>query len=128
MTHRPPEHLHLEIRTPATPEHSNPGGDIFGGWLMAQADIAGSIPAVKRAGGRVVTVAVNRFVFLKPVLVGDIVNVYTDAPVVGRTSMTFAIEIWVERNLRDPVFLKVAEAEIVYVALDEKGRPRAVRG
>lgn len=128
MSARPPEHLHLEIRTPATPDQTNAGGDIFGGWLMAQADIAGSIPAIRQARGRVATVAVNRFVFLKPVLVGDIVNVYTDAPVVGRTSMTFAIEIWVERNLRDPVFLKVAEAEIVYVALDEKGRPRAVRG
>ncbi len=128
MNQRLPEHLHLEIRTPATPEHTNAGGDIFGGWIMAQADIAGSIPAVTRARGRVATVAVNRFVFLKPVLVGDLVNVYTDAPTVGRTSMTVPIEIWVERNPRDPQVLKVAEAEIVYVAIDDNGRPRPVPG
>ncbi len=126
MTDQFPDKMHLEIRTPATPEHTNAGGDIFGGWLMAQADIAGSIPAVRRARGRVATVAVNRFRFIKPVYVGDIVNVFTDITAVGRTSLTVAIEIYVERNPREPVIVRVADAEIVYVALDDNGRPRPV--
>ena len=123
-----PENMKLEIRTPATPDHTNAGGDIFGGWIMAQADIAGSIPAVKRSRGRVATVAVNHFTFRKPVYVGDLVNVYAGIVQIGNSSMTIDIEIFVERNPQAVEIIQVADAQLVYVAVDEKGRPRPVDG
>ncbi len=116
----------LQIRVPATPEHTNAGGDIFGGWVMSQVDIAGSIPCVRRSRGRVVTVAVNRFVFEQPVHVGDMVSVYARITRVGRTSMTTEVTVYVERHPRAPQIIRVARAEVVYVAVDEHGRPRPV--
>ncbi|RMG56460.1 MAG: acyl-CoA thioesterase [Gammaproteobacteria bacterium] len=121
-----PEGRQPVLRLPATPQNTNAGGDIFGGWLMAQVDIAGSIPAVLRAEGRVVTAAVRSMSFLKPVRVGDLVSLYAEVIKVGRSSLQVAVEVWVQR--RAPVLeaLRVAEAELVYVAIDDAGRPRPV--
>jgi acyl-CoA thioesterase YciA len=113
------------LRVVPMPSDANYNGDIFGGWIMAQVDIAGSIPAVRRAQGRVTTVAVNSFVFKQPVLIGDLVSFYADIVRVGRTSITVDVEVYAQRkNLREVV--KVTEAALTYVALDEKGRPRPV--
>ena len=114
------------LRLPATPQDTNAGGDIFGGWLMAQVDIAGSIPAVLRADGRVVTAAVRSMSFLKPVRVGDLVSLYAEVTEVGRSSMRVAVEAWVQRRRPRPEAMRVAEAELVYVAIDDRGRPRPV--
>lgn len=112
------------MRVPATPTQANSGGDIFGGWLMSQVDIAGSIPAVLRARGRVVTRAVKEMSFLKPVYVGDMVSLYAEVSETGRTSITVDVQVYVQRN---PVALethKISDARLTYVAVDEKGRPR----
>ncbi|WP_083251577.1 acyl-CoA thioesterase [Acidihalobacter yilgarnensis] len=114
------------LRVPARPADINAGGDIFGGWIMSQVDIAGSIPAVALAQGRVVTVAVQRLVFLKPVKVGDLVSLYARVAGVGRTSIQVAVEVYVHRSLAPPEFIHVCEAELTYVAIDEHGKPRPV--
>ncbi|MEK9660582.1 MAG: acyl-CoA thioesterase [Alphaproteobacteria bacterium] len=115
----------LCLQTAAMPADTNPNGDIFGGWLMAQMDIAGGIAARPRAGGRIVTIAVDAMVFHKPVHVGDVVCVYADLERVGRTSLAYRIEAWVIRRdslARD----KVTEGRFTYVAIDDSGRPRPV--
>ena len=113
------------LRVVPMPSDANFNGDIFGGWIMAQVDIAGSIPAVRLAKGRVATVAVNSFVFKQPVLIGDLVSFYADIVRVGRTSITVDVEVYAQRkNLVEVV--KVTEAALTYVALDERGRPRPV--
>lgn len=114
------------LRVPATPAHTHAGGDIFGGWTMAQIDIAGSIPAVLRAKGRVVTVAVKSMTFLTPVCVGDILSLYAEVGCVGRTSITVDIEVYAQRNPASPLCVKVSDAQLIYVAVDEHGKPRAV--
>jgi acyl-CoA thioesterase YciA len=114
------------IRVPAAAAPTNAGGDVFGGWLMSQMDIAGSVPAVTRARGRVVTVAVERMQFRKPVQRGDMVSVFAEVIRVGRSSMTVAVEVCVDRNPANPETLTVADALLVYVAVDEQGRPRAL--
>jgi len=121
MVETPPRHA--AVRTLAMPADTNPAGDIFGGWLMAQMDIAGGIVAHNRAGGRVATVAVDGMAFHHPVLVGDVVACYADVVRIGRTSITVAIETMVERGAAT---LKVTQATFVYVALDDHGRPRPV--
>ncbi len=126
MTTRYPTDRTLCLRVPAMPAHTNAGGDIFGGWIMAQIDIAGSVPAVQRARGNVVTVAVNRMRFIKPVRAGDMVSVFADVTAVGRTSMTVDLEVYVERRPAAPEIIHVADAQLVYVAVDEQGRPRPV--
>lgn len=93
---------------------------------MSQVDVGGSIPAVQHAKGRVVTVAINRFVFLKPVFVGDMVNVYAWVNRVGNTSITVDAQVYIERNPEELTVIKVAEAQLVYVAIDEAGKPTAV--
>ena len=113
------------IRTLAMPSDTNPNGDIFGGWIMSQMDIAGGIPAVKLAKGRIATVAVTGMAFHKPVLVGDLVSCYAEIVKVGRTSITVRVETWIDRN-RSGDSYKVTEGTFVYVAIDEAGRPRAV--
>lgn len=113
----------LTIRTLAMPADTNPAGDIFGGWVMSQMDIAGAIAAVERARGRVVTVAVEGMTFIAPVKVGDVLCVYTSVERVGTTSITIALEAWVRRNRLDDR-QKVTEARFVYVALDESGQKR----
>ncbi len=115
----------LTIRTLAMPADTNPAGDIFGGWVMSQMDIAGAIAAVERVRGRVVTVAVEAMTFIAPVKVGDILCVYTAIERVGTTSITVAIEAWVRRG-RLAARVKVTEARYVYVALDEHGRKRPI--
>ncbi len=115
----------LTIRTLAMPADTNPAGDIFGGWVMSQMDIAGAIAAVERAKGRVVTVAVEAMTFISPVKVGDILCVYTSIEKVGRTSITIAIEAWARRNRLDDR-VKVTDGRFVYVALGEDGLKRPV--
>ena len=115
----------LTIRTLAMPADTNPAGDIFGGWVMSQMDIAGGIAAYERARGRVVTVAVNAMTFIVPVKVGDVLCVYTTIENVGTTSITVDIEAWVRRQ-RISDRIKVTEGKFVYVALDEKGVKRKV--
>ena len=113
----------MAIRVLAMPADTNPSGDIFGGWLMSQADIAGSIIAGQVAQSRVVTVAVNEFRFLKPVSVGDLVTCYGGMEKIGRTSINVKVDIYAERS-RDPNSIEmVAEARITYVAVDEQSKP-----
>ena len=115
----------LTIRTLAMPADTNPAGDIFGGWVMSQMDIAGAIAAVERAQGRVVTVAVEGMTFIAPVKVGDVLCVYTTIERVGTTSITVAIEAWARRDrIADRV--KVTDGRFVYVALAEDGSTRPV--
>jgi len=118
----------LAVRVLAMPADTNPQGDIFGGWLMSQVDIAGSILAIQRAQGRVATVAVNDFQFLKPVYVGDLVSCYSTLEHEGRTSVRVKVEVYSERE-RDPASVKkVASASITYVAVDSESRPRVLPG
>lgn len=112
------------IRVAAMPSDANYTGDIFGGWLMGQVDIAGSIPALHRAKGRVATVAVNSFVFKQPIFVGDIVSFYTRVVRVGTTSITVDVEVYAQRDPAKPVCVKVTEATLTYVAVSEDRRPR----
>ena len=107
------------------PADTNPAGDIFGGWVMSQMDIAGAIAAVEAARGRVATVAVEAMTFIAPVKVGDILCVYTSVERVGNTSVTIAIEAWARRNrIADRV--KVTDGRFIYVALDEAGHKRPI--
>ncbi|HEX7327389.1 MAG TPA: acyl-CoA thioesterase [Casimicrobiaceae bacterium] len=106
------------------PADANFHGDIFGGWIMSQADIAGSVPASRRARGRIATVAVNSFVFKEPVLIGDVVSFYATIQKVGRTSITVAVEVYAQRNPREEITVKVTEASLTYVAVGPDRRPR----
>ena len=115
----------LTIRTLAMPADTNPAGDIFGGWVMSQMDIAGAIAAVERSQGRVVTVAVEGMTFIAPVKVGEVLCVYTTVERVGNTSITVAIEAWARRDrIADRV--KVTDGRFVYVALGEDGSKRTI--
>lgn len=117
----------LTIRTVAMPADTNPAGDIFGGWVLSQMDIAGGVAATERARGRVVTIAIEAMTFIAPVKVGDVLCVYTNIARVGTTSVSVAMEAWVRRNrLSDRV--KVTEGQFVYVCLDEDGNKRPVDG
>lgn len=116
----------LALRAVPQPSNANMHGDVFGGWIMAQVDIAGSIPATRRAHGRVVTVAVNSLVFKQPVFVGDLLSFYADIAKVGNTSVTVSVEVYAQRlNFAEQIF-KVAEATLTYVATDNDRRPRAL--
>lgn len=121
----PPAGLEPALRTIAMPADANPNGDIFGGWIMAQMDLAGAVLAVRRAKGRVATVAVDAMAFHRPVFIGDLVSCYATITRVGRTSMTIDIATWVERR-KDGYHEKVTEGLFTYVAIDEMGRPRPV--
>jgi len=114
------------IRVAAMPSDANYTGDIFGGWLMGQVDVAGSIPALHRAKGRVATVAVNSFVFKQPIFVGDVVSFYTRIVKVGTTSITVEVEVYAQRDPAKPVCVKVTEATLTYVAVGEDRKPRVV--
>lgn len=115
----------LTLRTLAMPGDANAAGDIFGGWVMAQMDLACGIRAAERAHGRVVTAAVKEMVFKKPVKIGDTLGIYIDIVKVGRTSMTLQVDAWVQRYLTQAVE-KVTDAKIVMVALDEDGNPKPI--
>lgn len=114
------------LRVAAMPSDANSTSDIFGGWVMGQVDIAGSIPALHRAKGRVATVAVNSFVFKHPIFVGDLVSFYTRIVKVGNTSITVEVEVYVQRDPIQPTCVKVTEATLTYVAVGEDRRPRLV--
>lgn len=115
----------LTIRTLAMPADTNPAGDIFGGWVMSQMDIAGAIAAVEHVGGRVVTVAVEAMTFIAPVKVGDVLCVYTTIERIGTTSVTVEVEAWARRNRVDDR-VKVTDGRFVYVALGEDGAKRII--
>ena len=113
------------IRVPARPADANPGGSIFGGWIMSYVDIAGSIPALARAKGAVVTRAVESFEFKKPVFIGDLISCYANIVDEGKTSMKVQVEVYAERMKEgETTCIKVTEALLVYVAIDENRRPR----
>ena len=114
------------LRVVPMPADANYAGDIFGGWIMSQVDIAGSIPAMRLARGRVATVAVNSFVFRKPVFVGDLVSFYAQVARVGRTSITVDVEVYAQRRSLGDACVKVTEATLTYVAVDDERRPRVV--
>ena len=108
------------------PADSNANGDIFGGWVMAQVDLAGGVIAARHAKGRIATVAVNEFIFKQPVRVGDILSCYSKLLRIGRTSITVDVEVFAERFGSQGHYVKVTEANLTYVAIDDKGRPRPV--
>jgi len=121
-----PQDKQPALRVMPMPADLNPAGDVFGGWVMSMADIAGAIPAVRRSRSRVTTVAVNSFTFKQPISVGDLVSFYAEVTAVGRTSITVDVEVFAERDPENPVVVKVTEARLTYVALDDKGRKRPV--
>jgi len=121
-----PDERHLAIRVMAMPADTNAAGDIFGGWLMSQVDIAGSIIARRRADGRTVTVAVDSFQFRQPVFVGDVISCYATITRVGRTSMTINVKAFAERQQENHEILLVTEADLTYVAVDEDRKPRVL--
>jgi len=115
------------LRVMPMPSDVNYNGDVFGGWIMAQVDIAGGVHAARRAGGRVATVAVNSFVFKMPVLVGDVVSFYTKLVRTGTTSVTIEVEVFAERLIHEPEktsLIKVTDATLTYVAIAQDRRPR----
>ncbi|MEK9802075.1 MAG: acyl-CoA thioesterase [Curvibacter sp.] len=122
----PPSDEELVLKVIPMPADCNANGDIFGGWVMAQVDLAGSVIPARYAGGRMATVAVNEFIFKQPVRVGDILSFYSKLTRVGRTSMTVKVEVYAERFQAQGQFVKVTEATLTYVAIDERGQPREV--
>ena len=114
------------LRMVAMPTDCNYSGDVFGGWIMGQVDIAGSVLALNRAKGRVVTVAVNSFIFKQPLFMGDVVSFYAHIVKVGRTSITVNVEVYAQRDPERPTCVKVTEATLTYVAVDENRKPRVV--
>ena len=116
----------LVLKVIPMPRDVNANGDIFGGWVMAQVDLAGAVIAATYAGGRMATVAVNEFIFKQPVRVGDILSFYGKLVRIGRTSITVKVEVYAEHFHAQGSYTKVTEALITYVALDETGKPREV--
>ncbi|OGA60508.1 MAG: acyl-CoA thioesterase [Betaproteobacteria bacterium RIFCSPLOWO2_12_FULL_65_14] len=121
-----PEGKQPALRVLPMPADANQNGDIFGGWIMAQVDLAGGTAAGKIARGRVATVAVKEFIFKQPVQIGDLLSFYVDLVRIGTTSITVTVEVYAERRPTDPHVVKVTEATLTYVAIDASGRPRAV--
>lgn len=118
-------HGELSLRTLAMPADTNQNGDIFGGWVLGQMDIAGGIFASKLAQGRTVTVAINAMTFRKPVYVGDVISIHTELIKVGNTSVAVHVEAWVQRRNQTNAIL-VTDGNFTYVAIDDAGRPRPV--
>jgi acyl-CoA thioesterase YciA len=112
------------LRVMPMPSDANVHGDVFGGWIMAQVDIAASLPATRRANGRVATIAVNSFLFKNPVFVGDLLSFYADVVKVGNTSVTVFVEVFAERNRLQAETVKVTEATLTFVATDGERKPR----
>jgi acyl-CoA thioesterase YciA len=121
-----PTDKELVLRVIPMPSDANFNGDIFGGWIMAQVDMAGSVLPVRIAKGRVTTVAVNQFIFKQPVSIGDLLSFYSTVERVGNTSITVHVEVYAERNPSDIQVVKVTEANLTYVAIDKEGKPRQV--
>mgnify|MGYP006266997811 CR=1 FL=1 len=128
---RPPHPLpndqELVMKVIPMPADCNANGDIFGGWVMAQVDLAGAVLPARLVRGRMATVAVNQFVFKQPVKVGDILSFFSKVTRVGRTSVTVSVEVYAEQIRSQGRYVKVTEAELTYVAIDELGRPRALQ-
>jgi acyl-CoA thioesterase YciA len=116
----------LVLRVMPLPADTNGNGDIFGGWIMAQVDLAGSVLPARIARGRIATVAVNQFLFKQPVTVGDLLSFYARVERVGNTSVTVHVEVLAERNPANLQVVKVTEANLTYVAIDREGRPRQI--
>ena len=121
----PQPHGELTLQTVAMPKDVNANGDIFGGWLVSQMDLASGIISSRRAKGRTTTVAINSMTFLNPVPIGAIVSCYCEILGVGRSSITIAVEAWMNHESND-VAVKVTEGEFIFVAIDENGKTRAV--
>jgi acyl-CoA thioesterase YciA len=112
------------LRVMPMPADVNANGDVFGGWIMAQVDVAGAISAMRRARGRVATVSVNSFLFKQPVSVGDVVSFFAEVMETGRTSIKVNVEVYAERNPSNPQTVKVTEATLTYVAINQQGGKR----
>ena len=121
-----PKDEELVLKVIPMPADCNANGDIFGGWVMAQVDLAGSVLPARYIRGRMATVAVNEFIFKQPVRVGDICSFFAHVTRIGRTSVTVEVEVYSERFAGQGQYLKVTEARLTYVAIDAEGRPRAV--
>lgn len=116
----------LVMRVMPLPADTNGNGDIFGGWLMAQVDLAGAVLPLRVARGRIATVAVNQFLFKQPVSVGDLLSFYARVERVGNTSVTVHVEVYAERDPANLHVVKVTEANLTYVAIDGQGKPRTI--
>ncbi len=116
----------LVLKVIPMPADCNANGDIFGGWVMAQVDLAGAVMAARAVRGRMATVAVNQFIFKQPVRVGDILSFYSHVSKVGNTSITVQVEVFAERFQTQGNYIKVTEASLTYVAIDEGGKPRPI--
>ena len=123
---RLPDDRQLVLRVMPMPADANGNGDIFGGWIMAQVDIAGAVLSARIAKGRIVTVAVNEFIFKQPVSVSDLLSFYAKVERVGKTSVTVNVEVYAERNPANLQVVKVTEANLTYVAIDKDGKPRLI--
>ena len=123
---RLPDDRQLVLRVMPMPADANGNGDIFGGWIMAQVDIAGAVLPARLAKGRIATVAVNQFVFKQPVSMGDLLSFYAKVERIGRTSVTVNVEVYAERNPANLHVVKVTEANLTYVAIDRDGKPRQI--
>ena len=121
-----PTDRELVMRVMPMPADSNANGDVFGGWIMAQVDLAGAVLPSRIAKGRIATVAVNQFIFKQPVSIGDLLSFYAHVQRVGRTSITVRVEVYAERNPANLHVVKVTEANLTYVAIDHEGKPRAL--
>ena len=114
------------LRVVPMPADVNHNGDVFGGWIMAQVDVAGGIAAMRRARGRVVTISVDSFLFKQPVAIGDVLSLFTEVTRVGKTSMTIRVEVYAEHLTGTEAVVKVTEAQLTYVAIDANGKKRDV--
>ena len=123
---RLPDGSELVMRVMPLPADTNPNGDIFGGWIMAQVDMAGAVLPSRIAKGRIATVAVNEFLFKQTVSVGDLLSFYARIERIGTTSITVHMEVYAERNPANIQVVKVTEANLTYVAIDANGRPRPI--
>jgi acyl-CoA thioesterase YciA len=121
-----PTDRQLVLRVMPMPADANGNGDIFGGWIMAQVDLAGAVLPARIAKGRIATVAVNQFVFKQPVSIGDLLSFYAKVERIGRTSVTVHVEVYAERNPAALHVVKVTEAQLTYVAIDLQGQPRTI--
>ena len=121
-----PTDKELVLKVIPMPGDCNANGDIFGGWVMAQVDLAGSVIPARHTQGRMATVAVNEFIFKQPVRVGDILSFFSEVTRLGRTSVTVKVEVFAERFRSQGRYIKVTEASVTYVAIDDQGRPRAI--
>ncbi len=121
-----PTDMELVLKVIPLPADCNANGDIFGGWVMAQVDLAGSVLPARYAKGRMATVAVNEFIFKQPVRLGDILSFFSSVIKVGRTSITVKVEVFAERFRAQGQYIKVTEAQLVYVAIDDHGKPRVL--